>query len=63
MDQINDPQNTVLYTFLVCNLSRDVADNRDPLDCRLRQTANLKKFFCNEIKIMNREIFEQYDLL
>ena len=28
-----------------------------------RQTANLKKFFCNKIKIMNREIFEQYDLL
>ena len=23
--------------------------------------ANLKKFLCNKIKIMNREIFEQYD--
>ena len=32
-------------------------------DCRLRQAANLKKFFCNKIKIVNREIFEQYDLL
>ena len=34
-----------------------------PLDCRLRQTANLKKFCCNKIKITIREIFEQYDLL
>ena len=23
----------------------------------------IKKFFCNKIEIMNREIFEQYDLL
>ena len=29
----------------------------------LRQTANLKKFLCNKIKIMNREIFELYDLI
>ena len=25
-------------------------------------TANLKHFFCNEIKIINREMFEPYDL-
>ena len=24
---------------------------------------DLKKLFCNKIEIMNREIFEQYDLL
>ena len=27
------------------------------------QTANLKKFCCNKIKIVNREMFEPYDLL
>ena len=29
----------------------------------LRQTANLNNFVCDKIKIINREMFELYDLL
>ena len=44
-------------------LEEEVSTIIETLKLRLRQTANLKKFFCNKIKIMNREMFEPYDLL
>ena len=52
-----------MYMFVTEVLQKSKYRPSRPLDCRLRQTANLKKFFCNKIKIMNREIFEPYGLL